>query len=104
VGKGQKPEHSGPASQGLGDPLQEEQVLGAGQEVLAPFLALVVNALFEVWQQIRGILNLVEDDRGRMQLEKGPGVRRRRQTEVRKFQRDIAMRRGEQVLEQRGLA
>lgn len=69
----QELEHRRPASQGLGHLGQKEQVLRAGEEILAAFLAPGIQTLPEEGEELRSVLDFVENDRGRMQLKKARG-------------------------------
>src|SRR5690606_6376950 len=83
-------ENGGAAGEGLGDLLEEKKILRAGEDVLALPPPVGIDPLLHVGEQVRRILNLDEDRRRRVGIEKAPGVRRRRAADIGKLERNVA--------------
>jgi hypothetical protein len=81
-------EDRGAPSQRLRDGLQQQEILGAGQNEVTGPVGLVDNAQ-DVREQLRGTLSLVQDD-GAVELGQKPlRVVQREITLVRKLERDV---------------
>lgn len=98
----QQVQHGGAPGERLGHLLHEQKILRAAEQVLALERALRVDALLDVRQETRGILNLVQDHRRPPRIEKAARVGRGRGAHVRRFERDVAKTPAEGVTQQRG--
>jgi hypothetical protein len=99
-GKRKKVQHGCAACQRFGDPLKEQEILGACQQELALFCSVGIDVFFDVRQEPRAVLNFVEDDRRGIELEKPPRIIRSGGSNVGEFQRNISMRVLEELLQE----
>ena len=91
------------ARQALADILHQPEHLGAGEPEV-PLAVGAVHTHFDVRQQLRGILDLVDQHRRRIALHEQGGVLLGKIAHIRIVQRHILPVRPHQLLQQRGLS
>ena len=103
IGERQQVQHRRPARQRLAHAAGQEQILRACEQKLPGFGPPLVNLLLDIGEQVRRVLDLIENSGRRKGSHEAARIDRCRLAHIWRLKRDILGRATEDPLQQRGL-
>jgi hypothetical protein len=87
------------SSKGLCYTPDEKQILRSGENILTSASTVFIDASLDIGEEVRGMLNLVEDDGRRVLIQESPRISNCSRSNIRRFKGDILALVTEQVLQ-----